>query len=43
VYGSQQKIPDRSILCDILKRFMDGYYETRHPVKEAKKQQPAAA
>ena len=35
MYGSQQKVADRSILCDVTKRFLDGYYETHHPVKKA--------
>jgi sphinganine-1-phosphate aldolase len=33
IYGSQQRISDRSILADVAGRFIDNYYETRHPVK----------
>ena len=33
MYGSQQRIPDRTILDMVMKLYLNGYYETHHAVK----------
>eukprot|EP00758_Cryptobia_borreli_P005836 Tbor_TRINITY_DN5001_c0_g5::TRINITY_DN5001_c0_g5_i1::g.14420::m.14420/K01634/SGPL1, DPL1; sphinganine-1-phosphate aldolase len=35
MYGSQQKIPDRSILDMVMSLYLDSYYETHHPTKNS--------
>jgi sphinganine-1-phosphate aldolase len=35
VYGSQQRISDRALLNEVMKVFLDGYYDTGHSLRKA--------